>query len=256
MHALRPALTVVLACAGVLQAHAQLRVVNGATSAGLFPVCPGAYAQVYPTSGTFGPVPNTVFESLPLPTQLRGMQVVIDGRPAPLYAVGSSFAAFVVPLETPVGRQIIEVRIAGSTAASGFVNVFPVSPGIFHVYEDPYKQGGILNQQGQYAVQGAPARRGEVIQVFATGQGADLDGSVPNGAVPPAGTLVRTRKKPRAFIGADEASVEFSGLQPSYPGLWQVNIRVPDKPYIKGQVTLFVEMDGVTSNAVSFWVAQ
>jgi uncharacterized protein (TIGR03437 family) len=57
------------------------------------------------------------------------------------------------------------------------------------------------------------------------------------------------------FISVDEAEVTFSGLSPQFPGLWQVNAAVPDRPYISGQVPVVVTIDGVPSNQVSFWVA-
>jgi uncharacterized protein (TIGR03437 family) len=185
------------------------------------------------------------------------VQVLIgeSNTPAALYDVRSTVASFVVPAGIAAGPQRIRVVRAGADVAAGTMNVFPVSPGIFVNLADPLKQGGILNQSGTYALQGAPARRGEVIQIFATGQGA-VSAQVPIGGVPPSGTLVTATGKTRAWVSIDEAEVLFSGLSPEFPGLWQVNIRVPDKPYITGQVPVFVSIDGVSSNVVSFWTAQ
>jgi uncharacterized protein (TIGR03437 family) len=134
------------------------------------------------------------------------------------------------------------------------MDVLDVSPGIFHVIEDPFKQGGILNETNQYAVQSAPARRNELIQIFATGQGARLSATVPDGATPSG--QVRTNETPEVYISVDKAEVVFSGLSPEFPGLWQINARVPDKPYIRGQVPVYVTIGGVSSNVVSFWVAE
>jgi uncharacterized protein (TIGR03437 family) len=75
------------------------------------------------------------------------------------------------------------------------------------------------------------------------------DGDVPSG-------LVRTQETPEVFISVDKAEVIFSGLSPQFPGLWQINARVPDKPYIRGQVPVYVTINGVSSNVVSFWVAE
>jgi len=135
------------------------------------------------------------------------------------------------------------------------MDVYPVSPGIFHVLDDVRKQGGILNQASAYAVQGNPARRGQVIQIFATGQGA-VSATVPEGGVPPTGTLVSATGTTKVWISVDEAQVTFSGLSPQFPGLWQINAVVPNKPYISGQVPVVVSINGFSSNAVSFWVAE
>lgn len=227
--------------------------INGARFELRFPVSPGAYAQTY---GSFAGVPETFAQSVPLPAELGGTQVFIDGRPAGLYAVSSTVVSYVVPFQTPAGRVAGRVVRDGQELGTFQVDVLPVSPGIFHVLEDPLKQGGILNQDSVYAIQNAPARRGQVIQIFATGQGAALSGSVADGAVPPAGTLINTTTAPDVHISVDKAQVIFSGLSPQFPGLWQINAVVPDKDYIRGQVPVFVSLDGVSSNVVSFWVAE
>jgi len=148
----------------------------------------------------------------------------------------------------------VRVVRGSETLAEGTVDVVPVSPGVFFVVGDQLAQGGVLNQASQYAVQNAPAQRGQVIQIFATGQGA-LEAEVADGDVPPSGTLARARGVTKVFISVDEANVQFSGLSPQFPGLWQINAIVPDKAYISGQVPLVVTIDGVPSNQVSFWVA-
>jgi uncharacterized protein (TIGR03437 family) len=155
-----------------------------------------------------------------------------------------------------VGRVNVRVTRGGSDLAAGTANVVPVSPGIFFAgaLDDPLAIGGVLNHDNIYALQSAPARRGRAIQIFATGQGP-VDAAVPDGAVPPAGTLARATGVTKVFISVDEAEVIFSGLSPEFPGLWQINAIVPDKPYISGQAPLVVTIDGVPTNQVSFWVA-
>ena len=49
--------------------------------------------------------------------------------------------------------------------------------------------------------------------------------------------------------------VTYSGMSPEFPGLWQINVRLPDAPSIAKQVPLFVIGDGgAVSNAVTVWV--
>jgi uncharacterized protein (TIGR03437 family) len=246
--------TLAFVCLAAISANAQgtLTVINGARFETQFPVSPGSYAQAY---GTFTGAPTQTAPGIPLPTELGGVQVLIGtaNTPAPLYAVGSTVVSFVVPSSVPAGRQSVRVVRAGADLATGTMDVFPVSPGIFYVLNDPLKQGGILNQDSIYAIQATPARRGQVIQIFATGQGA-VSASVPDGGVP--GGLVTATGVTKAYVSVDEAEIVFSGLSPQFPGLWQINVRVPDKPYITGQVPVFVSIDGVSSNVVSFWIAQ
>lgn len=238
--------------ASVAGAQSNLVVVNGARFQQGFPVAPGTYAQAF---GQLTGVTTAVASTVPLPTELSGISVLVGAVRAPLYAVTPQAVAFVVPFETEPGRVRVRVQRAGADIAAGNVDVFPVSPGIFFDGASRERQGGVLNQAGQYAVEGAPARRGQVIQIFATGQGA-VTPAVTNGAVPPAGTLVTARGTTKVYVSTDEAQVLFSGVSPQFPGLWQINAVVPDKPYISGLVPLVVTIDGLPSNEVSFWVAQ
>jgi uncharacterized protein (TIGR03437 family) len=74
-----------------------------------------------------------------------------------------------------------------------------------------------------------------VIQIFATGQG--------NGS------------QPSVYIGSELADVLFSGPQPSVPGLWQVNVRVPDSVALSGQAPVFAVIGSNVSNAVTMRIA-
>jgi len=247
-------LTAALACLAVGAADAQngIVVVNGARFEQGFPLAPGAYAQAF---GDFAGVTTTAASSVPLPTELGGVSVLVGTVRAPLYAVTPQAVAFVVPFSTEPGRVRIRVQRGGADIGSGEADIFAVSPGIFFDGASPVRQGGVLNQAGQYAVEGAAARRGQVIQIFATGQGA-VTPTVPDGAVPPAGTLATASGATKVYVSVEEAQVLFSGLSPQFPGLWQINAVVPDKPYITGQVPLVVTIDGLPSNQVSFRVAE
>ena len=73
-----------------------------------------------------------------------------------------------------------------------------------------------------------------MIQIFATGAGAG---------------------PPRVFLATENAEVVYSGLSAEFPGLWQINVRVPDAPSIAKQVPVFViGDDGSVSNGVTIWV--
>lgn len=234
-----------------LSAQGPPSVINGARFELRYPVSPGSYAQAY---GTFEGVPTATAGTAPLPTTLGGIQVLVGDTAAPLYAVASSVVSFVVPAKTASGRVAVRVVRGETTLATGTADVVANSPGIFFVLTDPLAQGGILNQDSLYAVQSAPARRGQAIQIFATGQGP-LDMDVADGRVS-AGTLARATGVTKVYVSVDEAQVQFSGLSPQFPGLWQINAVVPDKAYISGQVPLVVTIDGIPSNQVSFWVAE
>jgi hypothetical protein len=75
---------------------------------------------------------------------------------------------------------------------------------------------------GIFAVTGS----GPVLTIWATGQGV-------------------AQAAPRVYFGADLAEVLYSG-ESSYPGLWQINVRVPQNA--SGENPVFVGMGGNASN--------
>jgi uncharacterized protein (TIGR03437 family) len=236
------------------QTNTNVAIYNGARFELVFPVSPNCYTKI---NGTFAGAGTAVAATVPLPTELGNTRVLVGeaNTPAPLYAVSNQEISFLMPTSTPAGRASVRVLVGGTEVARGTATVVPVSPGIFFVVGDALKQGGILNQSSQYAVEAAPARRGEVIQIFGTGQGP-VDQTVAEGAVPTRGVLARTTNPVKAIIAGVEADVTFSGLSPDFPGLWQINVVVPNQAFITGRTELFLTIGGVSSNPVSFWVAQ
>jgi uncharacterized protein (TIGR03437 family) len=79
----------------------------------------------------------------------------------------------------------------------------------------------------------------------------------PDGAAAPGDpNLILTGTTPKAYVSVAEANVQFSGLAPGFAALWQVNVVVPNQPFISGQVPLFIEASTLSSNVVSIWVAE
>src|ERR1035438_3069446 len=49
----------------------------------------------------------------------------------------------------------------------------------------------------------------------------------------PASGQVTTASQPVVYIGATQGAVQYSGLAPGYPGLWQINVQIPDSASLK-----------------------
>lgn len=71
-----------------------------------------------------------------------------------------------------------------------------------------------------------PARRGELLLLYATGMGA-VDPPVPAGEAAPSSPPSSTVVAVRIEAGGIAADVSFSGLAPGYAGLYQVNFSIP-----------------------------
>lgn len=241
-----------LAAAYPLAAQSTVAVTNAATFLDRFGVAPGGLASLFANISGFS---TSVAGSLPWPKTLGNLQVLVNGTAAPLYAVVPATATqsgqinFQVPASTGAGSATVQVKLNGSLVAQGTMTTASVSPGVF-LTDYGARQGAILNQNYSVNSSGTRAKRGEVIQIFGTGQGV-LDTAVADGAAP--SPYAKSSLTPKVYIANVEASVQFSGVV-GYPGLWQINAVVPDRPFVSGPTPLVVTINGVQGNHATFWV--
>jgi uncharacterized protein (TIGR03437 family) len=230
-----------------------LSAVNGASFQLNKPLAPNTIATVKPLGSVkFGTDTANAFDlpkPIPLPTSLADIQVTVNGTPAPLYYVSPGQINCVMPWNAPTTGaadvQVLKVS-TGQLLAASPVAMNVASPAIFVM--GPAGVGlqlaAVVNQDG--TVNGAtnPAKVGDYISIYATGQGLvsspPLDGDVPRNG------LVYSQGNPRVFVGSDYTDqvvllgdeqrsipgvdanfISFSGLSPSIPGMWQVNVRIP-----------------------------
>jgi uncharacterized protein (TIGR03437 family) len=232
------------------QTPAALAVANYAGFTGTFPVAPGSLASAY---GSFGNIATTSAPTLnPMPKDLAGIRLRVNNVDAPLYFVSSGQINFVVPAATPEGAQTVQVLSGANVIASGRVNVWPVGPGLASSNPaDPTRPGIIQNQNFSINSSGARAARGSILQVYSTGCGA-TEPAVQDG-VPPTG-LSSAKAMVEAWVSVEPAAVQFAGAHPQFPGICQVNVVVPDKSFITGQVPVYITVNGIASNPVSVWI--
>ncbi|MEJ7607483.1 MAG: hypothetical protein WKF37_14760 [Bryobacteraceae bacterium] len=95
------------------------------------------------------------------------------------------------------------------------------------------------------------ARRGETIQIYATGCGV-VAPAIQDGVPPTA--LSSATAQIKVYVSVDEAPVSFAGVHPQFPGVCQINATVPNMPYITGQVPVYFTANGAASNSVTIWV--
>lgn len=237
-------LLAVAAVSGVLSAQS-LTILNGASFRAGQPVTAGSWATAY---GAFGNVTQTVASVSPIPQSLGGVTVTVNGAAAPVYFVSATQVNFLIPAAVTAGVRTVEVKTAAATL-TGSVRVMSAAPGIFANDSN----GAILNQDSSANSNTNRAQRGQAVQIYATGPGA-LTQPVADGAPAPSGPLALTVSTPEVFIGGVPATVLFSGMAPGFAGLWQINVTVPDRPFLSGRVPLQVFMDGVDSNEVYLFV--
>lgn len=227
----------------------QVAVINYSGFNASAPIAPGSIASGY---GTFGTVTTTATSTAsPLPTSLAGLSVRVNNRIAPLYFVSSGQINFVIPFATESGAQTVEVLNGTTVIARGTVNVWEVFPALASSDTTPTSQGIIQNQNFSINSQSARAARGEIIQIYATGCGVTSP-AVTDGLAP--AVLSPTVAKTEAFVANLPAVVQFAGAHPQFPGICQVNVTIPNQPFVTGQTPLFITVGGIASNSVSVWI--
>jgi uncharacterized protein (TIGR03437 family) len=126
--------------------------------------------------------------------------------------------------------------------------VQPAAPGVFM---NAQGQAAVLNADGSVNAPAKPAVAGTIVSLFFTGQGPVAQ-PVEDGAAPAAGPPVSATLAASATIGGSPAEVRFAGLAPLYPGLAQMNLRVPQ--LAGGTYPVVIKIGGAASNPAQLTV--
>jgi uncharacterized protein (TIGR03437 family) len=199
-------------------------------------------------------------DTIPLSTTLGGVSVqFVNGGTsvdAPLLFVASTQVNVQVPwnLVPPNTTQNVNVvvKVGSVNTAPAQVTIGPASPAIFATAAPDFRaiaqnvDGTLAQPAGSIAgLTTHPVKVGDALIIYATGLGP-VDRAPANGGVPPSGALANTLTQPTVLVGGISAPVLFSGLQPQFVGVNQVNITVPNVP-AGDKVPLQFQMGGITS---------
>lgn len=206
--------------------------VNAASSAPFTThLSPGEFLTLYGT----GLAPSAASApSLPLPTNLNGVQVSINDIPAPINYVSPTQISVVVPFLTT--QAVAQIQVTNNGSPSNMVTQFvgSTSAGVFTY--DP--EGGIgfaaaEDTSAGYSVVSTtnPAQIGDTVAVYLAGLGL-VTPTVGDGTAAPSSPLSTTTDVPLVYIddtagNQTQATVTYHGLAPGFAGLYQINLTVP-----------------------------
>ena len=196
-------------------------VVEGAQFTG--PVTPGGIASIYGAQLATGLL---YAPSLPLPTNLGGTVVSVNGVNAPLYFVSAAQINFQVPFETPVGGSVnVVVTLNGVASAAEGVAVVSYAPAVFMNW--PTHEPAVTRYPNNDVIAAAnPAAPNDVLTIYVTGIG-DLTNRPVTGAPTPASPLCSARLDPVITVGGTPVKFLWAGLAPTLVGLAQINVQLP-----------------------------
>lgn len=243
-------------------------VLNGASFVKGQPVTTGSLVSIF-GSNLASAIAQA--DTIPLSTSLGGVTVqFVNGSTsanAPLTFVAGTQVNAQIPWNLVPGGATanvsVTVNVNGTASAPSQFTVGPFSPGIFTAGPPAFRaiaqnvDGTLAQPAGSIpGLTTHPVKIGDAIIIYATGLGA-VDNPPADGGIPPAGTLVNTLTKPIVTVGGMTAQVLFSGLQPQFVGVNQVNIVIPPNAPTGDAVPLQIQMGGITSpDSVTIAVTQ
>jgi len=152
--------------------------------------------------------------------------VTFDGAPATVFYASTSQLNVLVPSTLQPGNDTtVAIAVSGTVIGTMSASVAAAVPGIFTA-DNGTGQAIALNQDGTFNSAANPAARGDVIALFATG-----DGGLP----------------PKLLIGGYTCDLVYAGLSPGFPGLLQVNARIPTGFLAPGIQQLVLSAGGIDS---------
>ena len=220
-------------------------VVNAASFAS-GPIAPGEIISIFgaglgPETPALGVVDS---ETGRLPTALEGVSVLLDGEPSPLLYVRETQINAQVPYEIATRSSVqLAVSYGGIDSPRATLAVSPARPALFLI---PGSRSAIvLNEDGRLNSTSQPARLGESVTLFGTGQG---ETSPPSGTGQMAPVMSAHRiEEVSVMVGGSAAEVVSAGLAPGFAGVFLIQVRIPDTATTGEETPVSVTIQGESS---------
>lgn len=196
----------------------------------------------------------------PWPLKLNGVQVTVNGVPAPIFRmdasnVGNGGVLVEIPNGAPSSGPadfVISNPDTGQIYAVATYNMQQASPALFTSNAGGTGQIAAISYDSKGTPLGVnspsvPVAPGGIIGLWLTGAGnvpnLPADGIAPGPGFSPSSV-------PTVLISAQSAQVVAQGMSPDFPGVWQVNVIVPKNtlPTSVQPVSVVVQMNDFLSN--------
>ncbi|HEY1494415.1 MAG TPA: IPT/TIG domain-containing protein [Candidatus Solibacter sp.] len=203
-------------------------------------IAPGALISIY---GSNLGAANTSAPSIPLGTTLGGTTVTVNGSAIPLLFVSAGQVNAQLPYEIKPGTAKLTVKAGGTESTAVNFDVAATGPGVFTIQQTNHV---VAQNLPDFTLNGTdhPAVAGQYVTLYVTGQGS-VDPPVTTGAGAPADPLSYPQAPVVVKIGGQPADVQFAGLAPTFVGLMQINVKIPNLP--AGEQTVDVSVGPVAA---------
>jgi uncharacterized protein (TIGR03437 family) len=162
-----------------------------------------------------------------LPTVLNNTRVYVDGPPVSLLYVSDGQVNFLVPGNQVAGDVKIWVVREGVTGPEIAITLVDAAPALFQTAAG-YAIAAHLDNSA--IAPGSPAQAGEIIVLYACGLGRTQPNPAP-GVIPQSAAVIQRLSDLKVYLGGaaiDPVRILYAGLTPGSPGLYQINLVLPD----------------------------
>jgi uncharacterized protein (TIGR03437 family) len=164
-----------------------------------------------------------------LPTVLgtTGVRVLINNIPANIYYVSPTQVNLLVPTSLIAGPVILQLVVDSLAGPAIPIMLQTAAPGLFQTDAATVLA---VHLDNSLVTAAAPAHAGEVIVLYASGLGPTIPAAIPNQIPQQAATVT----PPSSFtlvlngIAVDPQRILYAGVVPTFAGLFQINLRLPD----------------------------
>ena len=200
--------------------------------------------------------------SLPLPTSLGGVSVLVDSKPAQLFYVSPTQINYLVPPGATLGTAKVEVVRGAQVLAQGAITLPGVSPSFFAANSDGkgvpagyitrVKADNTLSNepinrydsaQGKFVAVPIVKKAGQTLFLILYGTGLrtapESDGNTANGIA----------ENVEVLVGGVKAEVTYAGRS-GYIGVEQLNIKLPSDVPTGANVTVLVKLSDGQGNVI------
>lgn len=214
-------------------------VVSASAFGGYPSIAPGSWIEIYGDnlySGTATQWSLSQFNNNVAPTSLNNVSVSVGGAAAYIDFVSPGQVNALVPSTAPTGPTTITLTNANGTTDHYPIYINATQPGFlapsaFSINGKQYV-GALFSDNQTFAlpssaipnVPSKPAQPGDALTIYGVGFGPVTGGFTAGTIVSAANSLTTPIQ---VFFGNTQATVSYSGLAPSYTGLYQFNVTVP-----------------------------
>ncbi len=178
-----------------------------------------------------------------LPTMLNGLEVMVDGTPAPLFYVSPTLINFLMPPDRTAGPVTVWTILNSTVGPQVTLTLEDAVPALFASTTDPGY--AIAQQWPAYSLitPESPVAPGGIVILYATGLGATQPYPALPAEIPTyAGTIENMASFQVLLNGTPMAASQilYAGICPDFAGLYQIDLILPANAPANPQIQVAV----------------